>query len=62
MIKQLFFAKNAVDAAVATGLELLYCQEGNIGGGGLMVVYMKDSNKTIAIDYREKPSAEQETF
>ena len=46
---------NAVDAAVATGLALavLLPRAGNIGGGGFMVYYMKDLNKTIAIDYIE---------
>ncbi len=51
---------NAVDAAVATGLALAVVlpRAGNIGGGGFMVVYLKDQNKTLTIDYREKaPSA-----
>ena len=47
---------NAVDAAVATGLALAVVlpRAGNIGGGGFMLVYLKDLDKTIAIDYREK--------
>ncbi|UTW56950.1 gamma-glutamyltransferase [Kordiimonas sp. SCSIO 12610] len=46
---------NAVDAAVATGfaLAVTHPQAGNIGGGGFMMVYLKDQDKTIAIDYRE---------
>tara|TARA_B100001113_G_C21107736_1_gene621711 strand:+ start:280 stop:1995 length:1716 start_codon:yes stop_codon:yes gene_type:complete len=51
---------NAIDAAVATGLALAVVlpRAGNIGGGGFMVVYLKDEDRTIAIDYREKaPSA-----
>ncbi len=46
---------NAIDAAVATGFALAVTlpRAGNIGGGGFMLVYLADKNKTIAIDYRE---------
>ncbi len=46
---------NAIDASIATQLALavVYPSAGNIGGGGFMVVRMKDG-KTDALDYREK--------
>ncbi|WP_279049581.1 gamma-glutamyltransferase [Cedecea davisae] len=45
---------NAVDAAVAVSyaLAVTHPQAGNIGGGGFMMLRMKDG-KTVAIDFRE---------
>lgn len=45
---------NAVDAAIAVGLALavVYPEAGNIGGGGFMLIRMKNG-ETHAIDYRE---------
>jgi gamma-glutamyltranspeptidase / glutathione hydrolase len=53
---------NAVDAAVAVGFALAVCfpQAGNLGGGGFMLVRMKDSDgrfKAHFLDYREKAPA-----
>jgi len=46
---------NAVDAAVATAfaLSVTYPRAGNIGGGGFMLVHMRETKDTTAIDYRE---------
>ena len=50
---------NAVDAAVAVGyaLAVTHPQAGNLGGGGFMLIRLKDG-RTTAIDFREMaPSA-----
>ena len=47
---------NAVDAAVAVGFSLAITlpRAGNIGGGGFMLVYLKDQEEIFFIDYRGK--------
>ncbi|MBP2281031.1 gamma-glutamyltranspeptidase/glutathione hydrolase [Psychrobacter sp. PL19] len=47
---------NAVDASVAVGFALAVTlpRAGNIGGGGFMMIYDADKDKTVALDYREK--------
>lgn len=49
---------NAVDAAVAVGfaLTVVHSQAGNIGGGGFMVMRMKNG-KVYTLDYRETAPA-----
>ena len=46
---------NAIDAAVAVGfaLAVVHQSAGNIGGGGFMLVYLAEEDRSIAIDYRE---------
>ncbi|MDQ3020931.1 MAG: gamma-glutamyltransferase [Bacteroidota bacterium] len=46
---------NAIDAAVGVGfaLAVVYPQAGNIGGGGFMLIHLKDGTNT-SIDFREK--------
>ena len=45
---------NAVDAAVAVGFSLATTlpRAGNLGGGGFMLVYIKERNEVFFIDYR----------
>lgn len=53
-VKVLKKGGNAVDAAIAVGLVLavVYPEAGNLGGGGFMVIRLKNG-KTTTIDYRE---------
>lgn len=46
---------NAIDAAVAVGYALAVTlpRAGNLGGGGFMLVYLADEQRSVAIDYRE---------
>ena len=47
---------NAVDAAVAVGFSLAITlpRAGNLGGGGFMLVYIKEANEVFFIDYRSQ--------
>ena len=47
---------NAIDAAVAVGFSLAITlpRAGNLGGGGFMLVYLKEKNEIFYIDYRSK--------
>ncbi len=47
---------NAIDAAVAVGFSLAVTlpRAGNLGGGGFMLVYLKEKEEIFYIDYRSK--------
>ena len=49
---------NAVDAAVAVGFSLTTTlpRAGNIGGGGFMLIYTKETEELFSIDYRSRSS------
>ncbi|MBF2753667.1 MAG: gamma-glutamyltransferase [Gammaproteobacteria bacterium AqS3] len=53
---------NAVDAAVAVGfaLAVTHPRAGNIGGGGFMMIHLRDEDRQVAIDYREMAPAAAE--
>ena len=45
---------NAIDAAVAVGFSLAITlpRAGNLGGGGFLLVYIKEKDEIVSIDYR----------
>jgi gamma-glutamyltranspeptidase / glutathione hydrolase len=55
-IEILSMGGNAVDAAVAVGFSLAITlpRAGNLGGGGFMLVYIKEKDEIFYIDYRSK--------
>jgi gamma-glutamyltranspeptidase/glutathione hydrolase len=57
---------NAIDAAVAVGFALAVTlpRAGNIGGGGFLLAYIEEEQRTIAIDYREMapPAATRDMY
>ena len=57
---------NAVDSAVAIAFALAVVNPsaGNLGGGGFLLYYNADENKTYALDYRERApiDANENTF
>ena len=55
---------NAIDAAVAVGFSLAITlpRAGNLGGGGFLLVYIKERDEIISIDYRGASSKNADLF
>ena len=54
---------NAIDAAVAVGFSLaIHFRAGNLGGGGFLLVYLKEKDEIISIDYRGASSKNADLF
>ena len=55
---------NAVDAAVAVGFSLAITlpRAGNLGGGGFMLVYIKERDEIFYIDYRSRSPLNSNPF
>ena len=55
---------NAIDAAVAVGFSLAITlpRAGNLGGGGFLLVYLKEKDEIISIDYRGASSKNVDLF
>ena len=55
---------NAIDAAVAVGFSLAITlpRAGNLGGGGFLLVYIKEIDEIVSIDYRGASSLNADLF
>ena len=55
---------NAIDAAVAVGFSLAITlpRAGNLGGGGFLLVYIKEKDEIVSIDYRGASSLNTDLF
>ena len=55
---------NAIDASVAVGFSLAITlpRAGNLGGGGFLLVYIKEKDEIVSIDYRGASSLNADLF
>ncbi len=55
---------NAIDAAVAVGFSLAITlpRAGNLGGGGFLLVYIKEKDEIVSIDYRGTSSLNADLY